>query len=156
MLLKDSRLAETKGLYTNQSAAHVSHMKRFNLFLTWKGHVLDFERLLFTLVLLHESSSSSWSCKTCCATSNWKPSQITLSKLDILRKVMCTQRFLLLWICSHPKARPTRAEGLPYYQFSKQSKLGCFSTVESTSLKLYNEDCHSIRNIWAAGSDKIQ
>lgn len=127
--------------------------KVFNLFLTRKGHVQDFEKLLFILVLLHESSSTSWSCKTCCATSHWKPTQITLSKLDILRKVIDAYRFLPLWVCSHPNARPSRAEGLSCYQFSKPSKLGCFSAVESTSFTLYS--CHSIRNIWAAGSDKI-
>lgn len=70
--------------------------------------------------------------------------------------MICTHRFLLLWICSHPNARPNKAEVLSCYQFSKPRKLGCFSTVESTSFTLYNEDCHAGRNIWAAGSDKIQ
>lgn len=60
--------------------------KILNLFLTWKGHVQDFDRLLFTLVLLHESSLSSWSCKTCWKPSFWKTTQLRISELDIPEK----------------------------------------------------------------------
>lgn len=96
--------------------------KILNLFLTWKGHVQDFDRLLFTLVLLHESSLSSWSFKTCWKPSFWKTTQLRISELDIPRKVISNYRFLPLQICSQPNTRTSRGEGISCYQYFKPNK----------------------------------
>lgn len=156
MLVKDSRLTETVFYTQSKVLLMCPTWKIFNLFLTWKDHVQDFERLLFTLVLLHESSLSSWSFKTCWKPSYWKTTQLRVSELDIPRKVIHIHGFLPLWICSQPNSRTNRGEALSCYQSSKPNKLGCFSKVESTSFMLYAEDCHCMEDISAAGSGKIK